>query len=308
VSSFWARWVEVLMVLNLGITAFLLLWGPRVKIPTLEDGTTGHVWAHGVLRESVRKLPTWWMILSVGVFVVGGVYLALYPGFGNNKGILGWTQVSEVELDTEANAVPMKGMLATLGQAPVETLAANPDVVRIGRRLFIDNCAACHGREGHGNPLLGAPDLGDQDWIYGGDGQAILTSIRDGRHGIMPPFGATFDAKAVENLANYVLGLSGSPHDEAKAAAGQPLFTVCAACHGSDGKGNALIGAPNLTDRTWLYGGTQATIEQTIREGRTGVMPAWRARLGDDGVKFVAAWVYAQSHAKAQAQSQSDAK
>ena len=178
----------------------------------------------------------------------------------------------------------------------------------IGRRLFIDNCAACHGREGHGNPLLGAPDLGDQDWIYGGDGQAILTSIRDGRHGIMPPFGATFDAKAVENLANYVLGLSGSPHDEAKAAAGQPLFTVCAACHGSDGKGNALIGAPNLTDRTWLYGGTQATIEQTIREGRTGVMPAWRARLGDDGVKFVAAWVYAQSHAKAQAQSQSDAK
>jgi cytochrome c oxidase cbb3-type subunit III len=284
------------MLLNLGITAFLLVWGPRVKIPTLEDGTTGHVWAHGVLRESVRRLPTWWMILSVSSFAVGAVYLVLYPGFGNYKGLLGWTGIAELEQDTQTNAVPLQGMMHALEQTPVETLAANPTAIRIGQRLFIDNCAACHGREGHGNSLLGAPDLTDTEWLYGGDGQAILTSILGGRRGIMPPFGTTFDRSTVENLANYVLSLSNGAHDPAKALAGQPLFTVCAACHGPDGKGNTLVGAPNLTNGIWIYGGTKAAVEQTIRDGRSGVMPGWRTRLGDNGARLVAAWVYSQSH------------
>lgn len=295
-SSFWGLWVGCLMLLNLGITVFLLIWGPRVKIPTLEDGTTGHVWAHGVLRESVRRLPAWWMILSVGTFVVGGIYFLLYPGFGTFKGLLGWTEISQLAQDSEANAARMKGIMRTLEHAPVETLAANPVTLRIGKRIFIDNCAACHGREGHGNALLGAPDLTDGEWLYGGGGQAILTSILDGRHGIMPPFGATFDRNTIDNLANYVLSLSSATHDPAKALAGQPLFTVCAACHGADGKGNPLIGAPNLTNGIWIYGGTQSAIEQTIHDGRSGVMPGWRRRLGDDSARFVAAWVYSQTH------------
>jgi cytochrome c oxidase cbb3-type subunit III len=299
VSSFWAHWVVALLLFNLGVTVFLLIWGPRVKIPTLEDGTTGHVWAHGVLRESVRRLPTWWMIMSVSSFAIGAVYLVLYPGFGNFKGLLGWTQISQLTQDTEANAAPLHGLMRAFEHAPVETLAANSAATRIGRRLFIDNCAPCHGREAHGNPLLGAPNLTDKAWLYGGDGKAILASIRDGRHGIMPPFGTAFDRNAITNLANYVLNLSAAPHDPAKAAAGKPLFAVCAACHGAEGQGNTLIGAPDLTDGIWLYGGTEAVIEQTIHDGRSGVMPAWRARLGDDGARLVAAWVYSQSHGDA---------
>src|SRR5271170_4183912 len=113
-SAFWAHWVECLLVLNLSITVFLFIWGPRVKIPTLKDGTTGHVWAHGVLRESVRRLPTWWTILSVTAFVAGGVYLVLYPGFGDYKGLLGWTERKELAHDAEANAVPLGTLMHSL--------------------------------------------------------------------------------------------------------------------------------------------------------------------------------------------------
>lgn len=298
-SAFWAHWVECLLVLNLSVTVFLFIWGPRVKIPTLDDGTTGHVWAHGVLKESVRRLPTWWTILSVTAFIAGGIYLVLYPGFGNYKGLLSWTEHQELAHDTQVNAVPLQTLMRSLEHASVETIAENSAAVRIGQRLFVDDCAACHGREAHGNPLLGAPNLTDNDWLYGGDGNAILTSILDGRHGIMPPFGTTFDHDTIVNLSNYVLSLSGAPHDAAKAAAGKPLFTVCAACHGADGKGSTVIGAPNLTDSIWMYGGTATVIQQTIRDGRGGIMPAWRARLGVDDARLVAAWVYSQSHTHA---------
>lgn len=168
--------------------------------------------------------------------------------------------------------------------------------MRMGKRLFVDDCGACHGREGHGNAVLGAPNLTDTDWLYGGDGATIMTSMLDGRHGTMPPFASSFDADNVANLANYVLSLSGAEHSQIKAAAGKPLFAVCSACHGVEGKGNPLLGAPNLTDAIWLYGGDLATIEETIRNGRGGVMPAWRTRLDENDARLITAWVYAQSH------------
>jgi cytochrome c oxidase cbb3-type subunit 3 len=296
VSPFWSAWIRSLIVLNLGITLFLFIWGLRVKIPTQADGTSGHVWAHGVLREGVRNLPIWWIVLSACMFVCGFTYLALYPGFGGYRGLLDWTSHSELAGDTAANELKLGALMNGFSTQTVETLAQDPTATSIGQRLFIDNCAACHGREAAGNPLLGAPNLTDDDWLYGGDGKSIMASIRGGRHGIMPPFGAVFGKAGVMNLANYVLSLSGAPHDATKAAAGQALFTVCSACHGADGKGNMAIGAPNLTDQFWLYGGDPASIERTIRDGHGGVMPDWRARLSDSEIRVIAAWVYAQSH------------
>lgn len=294
-SAGWSWWVMSLIVFNLGITLFLFLWGPRAKIPTLPDGTSGHVWAHGVLRESVRKLPLWWVLFSAAMFVCGFAYLALYPGFGNHKGILGWTAHGELARDVAANDAKLDELLVRFRQYPVEQLAGDPAAIQMGKRLFLDNCEACHGREGRGNTLLGAPNLTDDDWLYGGDGKAILASIQNGRAGVMPPW-ASLGEQNVKNLAQYVLSLSGAPHDAAMAAAGKPLFATCAACHGPQGKGNQALGAPNLTDNIWLYGGTVADIERTIGGGRQGAMPAWSSRLTEDQMRVLAAYVYHLAH------------
>jgi cytochrome c oxidase cbb3-type subunit 3 len=284
-----------LVVLNLGITLFLFLWGPRAKIPTLEDETSGHVWAHGTIREAVRKLPLWWLLFSGAMFVAGFTYLVLYPGFGSHKGVLGWTAHGELAKDEAANNAKLDALVLRFREYPVEQLADDPAAQQMGERLFVDNCAACHGRGGYGNVKLGAPSLIDDDWLYGGSGKDILTSIRDGRAGLMPPW-SSLGEDNVRNLANYVLSLSGSPHDAARAAAGKPLFTTCAACHGPEGKGNPALGAPNLTDRIWLHGGRFEDIVRTIGGGRQGNMPAWSKRLTDDQTRVLAAYVYHLSH------------
>ncbi len=293
-SEFWSWWVIVLIVFNLGVTFALFVWGPRAKIPVLPDGTTGHVWAHGALREGLNRLPRWWILISLACYVAAVAYLWRYPGFGKHLGSLGWTSHGELAQDTAANEARLQAALAGL-QGPVEQLATRPEALAIGAVLFQDNCAACHGRSGQGNALLGAPDLRDHDWLYGGDGEAVLASVLDGRNGSMPAWGEQFGEEGVDQLANYVLGLSGATHDAAKAAAGKEHFATCAACHGEDGKGMQALGAPNLTDRTWLYGGDLETVQATIRDGRAGVMPAWRERLGEADVRLIAAYVLSLS-------------
>ena len=294
-TEFWSTWVVVLVVINLGITVFLFLWGLRVDIPTQPDGTSGHVWAHGVLREGVRRLPTWWILLSAGSLIAGLGYLALYPGVGAFAGVLGWTSEGELVRRQDANRRLEAPLLERIRGKPVETIAADPEAVRVGQVLFIENCAACHGRDARGNRALGAPDLTDSEWLHGGDGKSILTSIMEGRQGKMPPFGGTKSDQEIRDLANYVLSLSGRTHDSLRAHFGKPAFSACAACHGADGKGNAALGAPNLTNAAWLYGGGIEDIVETIRRGRNGVMPAFGNRLGEENASLVAAWVYAQS-------------
>jgi cytochrome c oxidase cbb3-type subunit 3 len=295
-SAFWSNWVMVLVTFNLSFALFLFLWGLRVSIPTQPDGTSGHVWAHGLLREGVRNLPLWWVLLSAALFVTAFGYLALYPGFGSYAGRLGWTSHEELATDTAANDALRDPVYKNFAAQPVEQLAKDETALRIGNRVFADNCAACHGAQGHGNTLIGAADLADADWLYGGDGDNILQSILDGRHGTMPPWGAVLHDDGVEKVAHYVLSLSGAAHDEAKAAAGKPLFAMCAACHGAGGKGNPVLGAPNLTDAIWLYGGDLAAVEKSIHDGRSGVMPAWRQRLSNGEARTAAAYVYGLSH------------
>lgn len=295
-SSGWSWWVIGLIVFNLGLTFVLFLWAPRAKVPVLPDGTTGHAWAHGVLREGMHRLPRWWIVASFAMYVIAAGYLVLYPGFGNHKGTLGWTSGKELAATVAANTAKFEPVRRRLAAMSVEAIAGDVEAQRLGERLFVDNCAACHGRAGLGNALLGAPDLTDADWLYGGKAQDIATSIRGGRTGVMPPW-STLGEPTVKNLAQYVLSLSGQPHDATAAAAGEPTFkTTCGACHGPEGAGNPLLGAPNLTDRIWLYGGTQAAIETTIHDGRQGHMPAWSPRLSDEDIHVLAGYVYHLSH------------
>lgn len=290
-STFWSIWVIALAVITFGVSFLLFCWAPWARIPTNPDGTTTHVWAHGVLREAVRPLPRWWQVVSIAMFAAAALYVLLYPGLGNFRGLFGWTSAQALAQDTAAYEARMAALTQRLTSAPVHELVADEEAVRIGRRLFLDNCSACHGRDGHGQAALGAPDLLDSDWLYGGSAEAVVTSILDGRQGVMPPFGATLSSADVENVAHYVISLSGPARDPVKAALGKSSFPACAACHGPRGQGNPALGAPNLTDRVWLHGSATETIVKTVRDGRQGAMPAWRSRLGESGAKAIAAWI-----------------
>ena len=299
-STFWSSWVMGLIVFNLGISFLLFLWAPRVKIPTLADGTTGHVWAHGVLREGMHPLPRWWLLMSLALFVAAVAHLVLYPGFGRSSGRLGWTSHGELASNTAANRALLQTVTQRIDTLPTEQLALDREAMAIGKVLFADNCAACHGSQGKGNPLLGAPDLTDGDWLYGGDGKAILASIEGGRRGVMPAWGESMGPAGVDEVATYVLSLSrGVPHNAAdvvKVEAGRKRFSACAACHGMKGEGNPSLGAPNLTDSIWLYGGTPQAVAETIRGGRSGTMPAWRGRLSGTDIRVLAAYVHSLSN------------
>lgn len=282
----WSIYVGLLILINLGIAIFLYFYGTRVKIPIEGDGTTGHSWDNGHLRESVRKLPRWWAVMSLSSIVVAVGYLVLFPGFGNYQGLLGWTSHQQVSDAQEANAERLQELFERYRQYPVDRLADDATARQYGHRLFQDNCAACHGVNAEGG--RGFPAL----TVNGDDGEFVVNTAMTGRTGAMPPWGSVLGERGVTDVANYVLSLSSSPHDGDRAAAGEARFNeTCVACHGADGKGNKALGAPNLTDRSWIYGGTLADVEHSIREGRSGHMPAWKDRLGEDQIRLIAAWL-----------------
>lgn len=295
-SSFWSGWVKFLIVLNLGITLLLFVWALRIRIPTQHDGTTGHVWAHGVLREAVRKLPMWWVLFSIGILIWGLSYLVLYPGFGEYQGTLGWTSQQELERDTLANDAKLEARFSPWRDLSIEQLATDRDATHTGSRLYQDNCAACHGATARGNSVVGAPNLLDDDWLYGGESATILASILEGRRGVMPGLEGALGRDGVNEVAAYVVSLSGVTAPADWVAAGKSRFdTLCVACHGADARGNRAMGAPNLTDKSWLYGGDFTSITHSIRHGRNGVMPPWRHRLTSDQARLITAWLYAKA-------------
>lgn len=294
-STFWSVWVIVLTLTNLALITWVLFANRKVAVDDQQDPenkTTGHV--YDGIEEYDNPLPKWWFILFVATLVFTGIYLAVYPGLGNFKGFGGWTSVGQLE-DQQAEA--REEFDETFGKyvkMPIEQIADNREALKMGARIFANNCAVCHGADGGGN--YGFPNLTDSDWLHGGTPKKILETIREGREGVMPPQGAVVGEEGVKNAAEYVLALNGLEHDAEMAAEGKKVFgTVCMACHGADGKGNQAIGAPNLTDNIWLYGSSREQIRHTIRSGRSNKMPKQKDKLREDKIRLVAAYVYSLS-------------
>ncbi len=290
-SPFWSWYITILTVVSLiGVALFLLKQRTRKLAPGEKAELMENKW-DGDLVELNNPLPSWWVNLFWITLIFSAAYLVLYPGLGSFKGTLGWTSFGEYDKEVDAAKAKYEPVFNQFMGQPVDQVAASAEARDMGQRLFLTYCSQCHGSDAAG--AKGFPNLTDKDWLYGGDGETIKASIANGRAGMMPPMGAAVGGdQGVKEVANYVLSLSGSPHDAQLAAAGQAKFVACAACHGEDGKGNTMMGAPNLTDKTWLYGGSEATIMESINKGRSGNMPAQLQALGEAKVHILAAYVY----------------
>jgi cytochrome c oxidase cbb3-type subunit 3 len=271
----------------------------KAKVVTTRDEngqaqTTGHSWDEG-LTELNNPMPRWWMWLFCLTIAFALAYLFLYPGLGTFAGKLGWKSTGQYQEElqkAEADYGPLFSKY--LGQ-DIKAVAADPQAQAIGERLFLTYCAQCHGSDARGNK--GFPNLTDKDWLHGGTPDVIKTTIMNGRHGQMPSMAAALGSdKDVENVAHYVLSLSDSTHDPIKAVFGKAKFGACAACHTASGGGNQALGAPNLTDKIWLYGGSAETVMETIRKGRDNTMPAFKDFLGEAKVHVLAAYVWGLSN------------
>jgi cytochrome c oxidase cbb3-type subunit 3 len=291
-STGWSIFVFVVTILNIAACFWLLRWTskPRAANEKIGGGAdTGHVWDKD-LREYNNPLPKWWLWLFYITIAFGLLYLVLYPGLGNFGGVKGWTQARQYEEERAAVEARASALLAPLAAMPVADLVNNAQAMSTAHNLFQQNCAQCHGSDGGG--ATGFPNLRNKDWQWGGDADTVVATIAGGRVAAMPPWGAVIGEQGVKEVVAYVQQLSGQPADAALATAGAARFqTVCSACHGMDGKGNPLLGAPNLADDVWLYGSDTATLTKTVTDGRNGQMPAWNDKLGEQRVKLLAAYV-----------------
>ncbi|OFC72185.1 cytochrome-c oxidase, cbb3-type subunit III [Alteromonas confluentis] len=318
-TTFWTIWISVI-TLGLIIGCFFLLrWALANKTGVPEGESMGH--AFDGIEEINNQLPRWWTILFYITIVWGFIYLALYPGLGAYQGLLGWKSSNQGVLSLEESAqaradAKEEGLLVEYdreldkaadvydpifeeyAKVPVEELVNDPEAVKIGQRLFLQNCAQCHGSDARG-ANVGFPNLTDDDWLYGGSGAKIKETLMLGRRPIMPAWIDAMGEQGIKETVAYVLSLSGreqEPEMTALIDAGKARFMVCAACHGMDGKGNQMLGAPNLTDNVWLYGSTEQSVTDTLTYGRNGVMPSFKKTLGDDKIHVVATYVYSLSH------------
>jgi cytochrome c oxidase cbb3-type subunit 3 len=292
ISSGWSVYVAGATIASLLVCLVLLAIASKRKVMA-NDNTTGHVWDED-LRELNNPLPRWWMGLFVITVVFSGIYLAFYPGLGSNPGSLGWSSVKQHADEVEKARAAMAPVYAKYVAMPAAELAKDPKAMAIGERLFANNCAQCHGADARGSK--GFPNLTDGDWLYGGTPEKIVETIVNGRQGNMPPMAAAVgSAEDVKNVANYVLSLSGSPHNAVAAELGKPKF---AACHGADGKGQQALGAPNLTDKVWLHGWGEQAVVNIVTNGKTNVMPAQKDRLAPEQIHVLGAYVWSLSQGK----------
>ncbi|QBK05245.1 cytochrome-c oxidase, cbb3-type subunit III [Hylemonella gracilis] len=295
--NFWSIFIGAVTLISI-IACLVLLWvSGKVKVKNATaDNSTGHVWDED-LREMNNPLPRWWVGLFILTIIFALVYLFLYPGLGKHAGSLGWTQKGEYEAEMAKGAQQVAPLYAKFAGMGVPDAAKEPQAVAVGEKLFLNNCAQCHGSDARGSK--GFPNLTDGDWLWGGTPDTIKTTITQGRTGAMPPMAAALGgADDVKNVAQYVLSLSGSPHDSLRAQLGKAKFGVCAACHGQDGKGNPLLGAPNLTDDVWLHGWGEGAIMAMINNGKTNQMPAQGTehggKLSAEQIHLLTAYVWSR--------------
>lgn len=293
-TSAWSVYIAALTLIGI-VGCLVLLWvTARKKVVANADNTTGHVWDED-LTESNNPMPRWWMWLFVITIVFGLLYLVAYPGLGSYEGELRWTQLGEYQGEVDKANRELAPLYAQFSAKKAEDLAGDGAAMAVGERLFMNNCAQCHGSDARGSK--GFPNLTDNDWLHGGAPAKIAETITAGRHGLMPPMAAAVGTPDdVKNVANYVLSLSNSPHDSVRAQLGKFKFGACAACHGIDGKGNQALGAPNLTDDTWLHGWGEQAIVNIVTQGKVNDMPAQTAKLTEAQIHVLTAYVWGLSN------------
>ena len=290
ISEFWNMYVMVLVTLSILFCVFVLA-SNMIKREGGPVELHGHVWDE-TLAEYNNPLPRWWMYLFWITIIFSVVYLAIYPGFGNLNQDRG--QVSQYHAEMQTAEEKYGPIFAKYRNMDLAAVAADPEANAMGGRMFLTYCAQCHGSAAQGAKSF--PNLTDDEWLWGGEPEAIKTTILEGRNGVMPPFGPALGGEGVKDVANYVRSMSGLAHDSLRAQRGQDMFVAnCAVCHGEDGKGNPMLGAPNLTNKSWLYGSSEATIIETITNGRNNQMPVFGEFLGEDKVHLLAAYVMSLS-------------
>lgn len=300
ISDFWSWYIIIPTALSFVGLFWLLQWMTHgVPRPKDADKTedTGHVWDDD-LREYNNPLPAWWLNMFYLTMVFGIIYLLLYPGMGTFEGLSKWTQTGQYQQEMDSAKTAFGELYAKYQNSLIPDLVEDPTAIKIGQRLYLNYCTACHGSDARGT--TGFPNLRDSDWLYGGQPEQIEASILNGRMGVMPGWLTAMGNDGVRDVTEYVMSLSGRRVDAEAAGRGKEKFATCAACHGADGKGNIALGAPNLTDSIWLYGSSVDAIRKTIAEGRNGNMPAHKDFLGADKAHLVAAYVYALSNEKVQ--------
>jgi cytochrome c oxidase cbb3-type subunit 3 len=294
-SNFWSWWITAIAGGGILWCFWLLMANRKGKLPSgAKVEATGHVWDED-LQELNNPLPRWWIMMFYISLATAVIYLSLYPGLGTFKGLLGWTEKGQYEAEIDAANATYGPLYDKFLKQDIAALAADEDAMKTGERLFTNYCSVCHGSDARG--ARGFPNLRDHDWLYGGSPDTIKTTIMYGRNGAMPSWQASLGDEGVDQVANYVLTLSGREADKALAAKGKEKFDMyCVACHSADGTGNQAMGAPNLTDNIWLYGGSLSTIKKTISGGRNGLMPAHAEFLGEAKVQVLAAYIYSLSN------------
>ena len=291
-SNFWSLYVAGITLVGVFACVALLWWTHRMNTEVDPNESTGHVW-DGDLTERNNPLPRWWVVMFALSCIFALLYLALYPGLGTYGGALGWSQKGQHAGEVQAYEEKIAPIYAAFEGQGIEQLAKNAQAREIGDRLFMNNCAQCHGSDARGSK--GFPNLVDAHWNWGGSPEAILESIVEGRIGMMPPMAeAVGSAGDVRAVANHVLSLSGGKHDAALAGTGRAKFEeVCAACHGVDGKGNPALGAPDLTDGIFAHGpDNEAHVVEMIDHGKTAQMPAWKEKFSPEQLRVLAAYVW----------------
>jgi len=316
-SSFWSIWITVITLGSI-IGCYLLLRWCLANKTGVDEGESMHHEFDGIY-ELNNQLPRWWTILFYICIVWGFLYLLLYPGLGNFNGLLNWQssnqnirslaeskaavlqakadgKISQYDREIEFANERFAPIFDAYAKQPIEDLARDPEALKIGQRLFSQNCSQCHGSDARGQ--RGFPNLTDHDWLYGGSPEKITESLIIGRQGMMPGWLDAFGQQGIEEVVAYTLSLSGRKVNVELAAKGKVRFAACGACHGVDGKGNQALGAPNLTDNIWLYGASELSVTETLNYGRNGVMPAFKDTLGEKKVHLLAAYVYSFSQDK----------
>ncbi|RLA48192.1 MAG: cytochrome-c oxidase, cbb3-type subunit III [Gammaproteobacteria bacterium] len=287
-TSFWSMWIIVLTTISF-VGIIWVLFANRKREQQSTDETTGH--EYDGIQELDNPLPAWWFYMFVITIVWAIGYLILYPGMGNFPGVLGWTQIGQHDREVAASDAKYRDMRDRYMALSIEEIATDPAVRKMGMRMFGNNCAQCHGADAKGS--YGFPNLTDGDWLYGGSPDEIKASITNGRQGTMPAWGDIIGDQGVTDVTAYVLSVNGREAEPAQVTAGEKVFqTYCMACHGADATGNPAMGAPNLANGIWLYGGNVEQISHSVRAGRTGVMPAHNNTLSEDKIHILTAYVY----------------